>query len=936
MFNHNSQFLQTSAINESSFYFVSSTFIFDASGQELPPIQNYTPSDYGADNQNWMISQGSNRFIYIANNRGLLQFDGSVWNSYVTPNNSVLRAVNVVGDKIYTGCYADFGFWQKNEYGTLQYNSLIPKLRDVEFEDNQIWNILDYQGWVLFQSAHKLFFYNSAEDTFKIISSENIIYKVFKVGNQMLFHVANEGIYQIKDGDPQLIISDEVVLKDRVINIFEEDNEWILVTRNSGFYKYMDGLSEWSVEANAAMRELNIFAAIQLKNGDFVLGSISNGIVNVASDGTIDFTIDQKNGLGNNTVLSLFEDQDNNVWAGLDNGITCINTDSPIKTFIDYYGELGTVYTTKIFKNDLYVGTNQGLFHRPLNAINQKFIFVNGTAGQVWSLYNNNDEQLLCGHHLGTFLIEKGSSKQISSFLGAWDFKMFSHRQDLLLQGNYGGLHILEKINGQWKERNEIKGFKNSTRFFEMDTSNTIWVNNEYKGVFSFKLDANLQNATGVKKHEELALGKTSSLTAFRDNILYASENGIFKYNERLREFSRDSTLSDFFPKKTYTSGRMSVDKTGKLWVFSKNNISYVDNNDLTNQLHVVNIPIPAHLRKGVLGFENLEQLNDESYIIGTSNGYLKMDLSKLDSDKTNQVFLNQVSITGLNEDTKHVTLGELVEFPYKKGTIAFRYSVPEYDKFQDVMFSYMLAGQSNRWSQWSESASVQFENLSFGSYDFSVKAKVGNTVTKNIASYYFKINRPWYSSNTALVVYFVMAVLIGFLVHKAYKFYYHRILKHEQIQNEKAIIQIQNEKLNQDIESKNRELAISTMSIIKKNEVLGKIKKEIKKNLEKKHIQSAIDLIDDNINNKKDWKFFKQAFNNADKDFLDKMKMAHPDLTPNDLKFCAFLRLNLSSKEIAPLLNISTKSVETKRYRLRKRLKLEHDDSLVDYILKF
>ena len=68
----------------------------------------------------------------------------------------------------------------------------------------------------------------------------------------------------------------------------------------------------------------------------------------------------------------------------------------------------------------------------------------------------------------------------------------------------------------------------------------------------------------------------------------------------------------------------------------------------------------------------------------------------------------------------------------------------------------------------------------------------------------------------------------------------------------------------------------------------------------------------------------------------MDKIKAAHPELTPNDLKFCAYLRLNLSSKEMAPLLNISIKSVETKRYRLRKRLQLHHDDSLVNYILKF
>ena len=67
----------------------------------------------------------------------------------------------------------------------------------------------------------------------------------------------------------------------------------------------------------------------------------------------------------------------------------------------------------------------------------------------------------------------------------------------------------------------------------------------------------------------------------------------------------------------------------------------------------------------------------------------------------------------------------------------------------------------------------------------------------------------------------------------------------------------------------------------------------------------------------------FKEAFNNADKDFIKKLKSIHPNLTPNDLRLCAYLRLNLSSKEIAPLLNISPRSVEVKRYRLRKKMEL-------------
>ena len=124
-------------------------------------------------------------------------------------------------------------------------------------------------------------------------------------------------------------------------------------------------------------------------------------------------------------------------------------------------------------------------------------------------------------------------------------------------------------------------------------------------------------------------------------------------------------------------------------------------------------------------------------------------------------------------------------------------------------------------------------------------------------------------------------------------------------------------------------------MTLIRKNEFLATLKKELN-DLEKgKELNKIIKIIDKNINNTEDWKFFEEAFNNADKDFLKKVKKKHPALTPNDLKLCAYLRLNLSSKEIAPLLNISHRSVEVKRYRLRKKMELSHETSLTNYILE-
>ncbi|MEW4923692.1 triple tyrosine motif-containing protein [Algibacter sp. 2305UL17-15] len=904
--------------------------------QELPPIEKFTPEDYQADNQNWMISQNLDKYVYVANNRGLLEYNGAKWTTYTSPNNTIIRAVNVIDNKIYTGCYAEFGYWIKNELGVLEYVSLPSKQDKKIIEDEQIWNIIDYNEWVIFQSSHKIYFYNTKTENFKIIPASDNIYKIFKVKNRIYYHVANQGLYVIENGEPKLIIDSPVVKSGRVISLFENEESLIVLTRNYGFYKFQNNKIEpWQIPADTVLKATNVFSGIQLKDGSFVVGTISDGVIHLDQQGNIKYQITQKKGLSNNTVLSLFEDEANNVWLGLDNGINCINVTSPIKTFFDYEGVLGTVYTTQVFKDVLYIGSNQGLFYRTLNGGNESFEFIEGTAGQVWDLFNYKDENLFCGHHLGTFVIDGKKANKISDELGAWTFKEIPKQENLLLQGNYSGLFILENKNGLWKVRNKIEGFNNSSRYVEINSKYETWVSHEYKGVFKLKLNDSFAKVEKLEIETSLPLGKNSSLIKYKDAIIYASEGGVFKYNEAYKSFKRDSVLSKTVKNGDYISGKLVVDKKEKLWTFSKDYISYINNDAITNKLVINNIPIPSKLRKGVLGYENISLIKNSTYVLGTANGYITLDVSKIHKEETYSIYLNSVSLKNDDDEILKYAISDEGAFDHKAGILLFEYSVPEYDNYLDVKYQYKLEGGLDKWSKWTEKSQVTFENLSFGDYTFNVRAKVGDKLSENIASYSFYVQRPWYISNAALFFYALLLLIIILITHRAYKRHYVKKFSRDQLESEQALMQINNEKLNQDIENKNRELAISTMSIIKKNRVLNKIKKELKKNKSTNN-SVALKLIDNNLNDSKDWSFFEQAFNNADKDFLEKIKLSHPDLTPNDLRFCAYLRLNLSSKEMAPLLNISVKSVETKRYRLRKKLGLEHDSGLVDYILKF
>ncbi len=100
--------------------------------------------------------------------------------------------------------------------------------------------------------------------------------------------------------------------------------------------------------------------------------------------------------------------------------------------------------------------------------------------------------------------------------------------------------------------------------------------------------------------------------------------------------------------------------------------------------------------------------------------------------------------------------------------------------------------------------------------------------------------------------------------------------------------------------------------------------------------VQQLHRLVERELSSENDWEVFEENFNSVHEAFLRKMKHSFPELTPGDLRLAAYLKMNLSTKEIAPLLGISIRGVENKRYRLRQKMNLPNDENLVEFLLEF
>jgi DNA-binding CsgD family transcriptional regulator len=913
--------------------------------QELPPIENFTPIDYGAQNQNWGVAQSNQNSIYAANNSGLLEFNGATWQLHPSPNGSTIRSVRATKNIVYTGCYMEFGLWKKNGLGDLIYQSISSKLNVPILEDEEFWNILILEDWVLFQSLERIYIYNTLSQEVQIIESISSKAQMFIFKGTVYYQTEGKGLFKIENGISVLVSEDKVIRESIISGVFSLQDKLLLVTESGRFYFLEKStLYQWDTPYFDGLSSITVYSSLQLANGSIVLGTISNGIYIINKDGKVVLTVNKEKGLNNNTVLSIFEDTENNLWLALDNGISVINMNSHFNEYSDRNGDLGVVYSSTLYKDFLYLGTNQGLFYKNITT-DEDFKFIKGTKGQVWLLKTIGDV-LFCGHNNGTYVIEQDAAQLISSFPGTWDIKSIPNRENMLLQGNFKGLSILSKNNDVWSLKNVIDGFDISSRFFEFTGNNQVIVNREFKGIFNLKLDSEFTNV--IESSNEPSKGYGACLITYLDEVLYACDNGIYKYDTNEEHFVADAPLTDlFYGNSNPPVGIFIADnQQRRLWAFTNTDIVYAAPGKFRAEPQVDQIAIPSHVRRnfGVLGFENLKPIGEDKYLIGISNGYLTLDLKKL-IKKEYSIHINSISKKSKASVWEKIQKDSVVNFGFSNNNLLFSFNVPEFEKYAEVKYQYQLEGLYNEWSPWGNTSEVSFENLPYGNYSFNLRAKVGNELTVNTASYKFRIQTPWYLSKVAIFQYIISIIMLAALIHRLYKNYYkkqrelllkenRKKLKRKELKVQKRMVQIKNERLNEQLESKNRELAISTMSIIKKNEFLNAIKNQLKDDQTNPNIRAVIKTIDRNIANEDDWKFFEDAFNNADKEFLKKIKGAHPELTSNDLRLCAYLRLNLSSKEIAPLLNISVKSVEVKRYRLRKKMNLLHEDSLTDYIM--
>ncbi|RZK13005.1 MAG: histidine kinase [Flavobacterium sp.] len=912
--------MKTSALN--ILFFLLS---FQGFSQELLPfVENFTKSEYNGDNQNWNIVQGSDNAMYFANNHYFLRYNGVKWEKYTLPNKTIIRSVFIDGEKVYCGSYKEFGFWKRTN-GKMQYTSVsnTKNLFTGNSDNEEIWKIFKHREKIYFQSFNEIFIYDGKEIE-KIKFPFQISY-CYVVDGEIYVASVRDGIYVMKES--KFIKKQNWSLIDgNIIHHIEKyDGRVFIFTKNNGVYiEEDDQLVQWTHPLNGKLKNEVIVTAKFIKPHTLCIGTGLKGLYIVDLKDNTYQNINRNNSIRNNAVLSIAVDKENDLWLGLDNGIAHVEINSSVNVFTDNSGILGSVYSLSTTDEGYLFVTNHGIFvHK-----DKQLQAVPNSQGQVWDIYKFNKDFII-GHNDGTFVYNGKQLQKVNPVNGGWKF-LKSEFDNVYFQANYSGI-VCYKDNDftKWKV---LEKLTKPVRNIAQNRPNELWATDNYRSLYRLTYDKNFvtQKVENVTETNGIASNYEVKIFNYKNEILFLINKNWYTYNSISGKLEKNEVFNSSFKN---ISDIIPIDEhnfivldAGLLYVISQKDAKF------SWQL------IPEKYYEGRLIIENTKAYkNGNSILLNLDDGFISYKLNA-PKNKSNNLAIEGFYHGDLIDDDTKIDYNQTVEL----------HVITEYYGFNTLDLFYSLNGGAELTRI--IDGNMVLNNLDSGTQKLELYHFNGKTYEKK-AEYSFRVSKPWYFSGWMIVFYVFVIAGSFYLYYKWNKIRYIQKLKlqEEELKHQKKILEIELKAENElnvqeyqkhilelEIQTKSSEVAGKSLSIAKQSEMIDDIQKILDNENDidklKNEIKKAIKI---NAINKHEWEVFETNLNQIHDEFISSLTKKYSNLTSKDIKLCVYLKMNLSSKEIAPLMNITFRGVELHRYRLRKKLGLLSDENLNKFMLE-
>jgi DNA-binding CsgD family transcriptional regulator len=942
-------------------FFVFFTFANARNISFVPSVYNYITKDYKAGNQNWTIAQGYDGVMYIGNNNGLLRFDGTNWSLHKLPNGLSVKSILIdtfeETERIYVGSFEEFGYFTTDNTNQLVYHSLTSLLKDYSFRNDEIWTIQRQSSTIYFQSFRSYFVYNETKSEITHNQPFPAPLYFFEADGQIFSQFIDEDFYQLKNGEFIRLFSKQLINNDYIVSIIPFENKYLLISSENGIFEWNPETNivlAWKTDIDDRLKIGIANRAIKASDSVIVIGTLKEGVFALNIEGTQKWHLNHQNGLNNNTVLALFRDKEENIWVALDNGISYIQSNSGLSFFEPIEPQLGLVEDILFHRDNFYLATNHGVYK--YSSENKTMFRLPGLDAQSWFI-RRFGEQIITGNNSGTAFIENDRNIPIAT-TGGTDIKQaFLHNQDVLIESTYHNLYIYKKNEfGKWAFSHRVDNFYDLINRIEIDHAGNIWAQHMYRGVYRLRLNETLDSVTESTYFLHLNPDDTTAtqirVMKLMGRIVFSDGKMFYTYDDIARHIVPYEQLN--IDLQGFEDANRIVPVNDSLFWFVRDSeyslIGFRDNGYFIRK----KIPFPILNNPPNTGRGNAYVGENNISYLALNGGIARFTPESVFNQPIDRLRLRAVSSYNRNTNVRNpliINSTDIQAVNYSDNDITFEFQHTDFSRRAFIIESY-LEEYDVRWVTVGDDLKISYINLPAGTY--TLRARVINDLGQALStlSFSFRIKQPWYKASWAIALYIFLILFVIYILMERYT---KRIIRKKnrvfaqqekdrlaQIdKQEKMITALENERLESDLLHKSKELASATMIIINHNEFLDKLKNEVKTYIHSGKINKTegnklLTLLAEKHSKEDDWAVFKENFNLIHENFFGRLQERYPTLTPTDLKLCALLSLNYSSKEIANMLNLTLRGVEAARYRLRKKLNLSEEENLVSFIMEF
>ena len=898
-------------------------------------------ANYKAADKNWGIAKDDIGRMYFANDAGLLEYDGVEWKLHKLHDNSVVRSVFVDGERIYTGSFEEFGFWDRNTNGELTYHSLSTALEEGTFSNDDVWKILKYHDCIYFQSFHGLYLYDGTEVT-------NIegpsVFSISVANEDLIVQQLGGALFRVENDKYVKIAGSEFLAGYNVQAILSKDKRQILIVTSVGDFFIYDGQSFTTMTVPPVLKNKDINNVLIDCQGNYCIGTLQDGIIILSPQGVVLSHINTQNLISNNSILSAFIDDKNNIWGGLAEGIVLLKHSNDLNFFVDYKNDIGSVYAACIYQDRLFVGTNLGLFYTKYTDVLKddfslsQFQKIENIHGQVWQLITIGGD-LYCAHNGGFTIVDAKLNITMPYVLstGVFSILKLDNSDDILL-GTYVDL---VKLNLKSKILIRFDALREPIKDIQIDHLGNVWLEHLNRGVYKCHINEKGDNIDHIVYYNSKNKDVPYKLNMFKigERIAFMGNDKFYIYDDILDAITPLKQAGELFERKkdlrnVVNSGRNTF------WVLSSNALyELYTNGRETNFKNKIDLEFND--LSLVNNFESLVPLSDSVDLICLNKGFILYQNKQSDyshSQTKNTILTLFETIDDQNHSlSKH--LDKEISIPYNENSVKVSFFTPE-SVDRNVFVQYCLVG----FDDWSEPAIVNhaiYDRLPHGKYTFAVRTINSLGDISETSTIDFEIHKHWSRMWWAYILYVLILLVLIWIVYHFILLRYRNLHLLKVRERELSRLKNKNSKLQMEMREKDAEMLSQTSSIIQRNELIQQVKEELNSYQEKVSNNSFKSLyvkmnflLNSTLSSDEDWTNFMFKFELKHPTFFKYLKINYPQLTANDLKLCACLKLNLDSKEIASLMNLSVRSVENNRSRLRKKLDLTPEQNLNEFVM--